>query len=371
MSGTYHVLGLMSGSSLDGLDLAFCRFVISAEASRPVREWELLWGKTHPFSPAWQRRLRSLPGSSGLALIEHHAGFGRYLAECIKPDLDKCEPAPDLIASHGHTLFHHPEAGFTFQLGDGAALAAGTGYPVISDFRSQDVALGGQGAPLAPLADLHLFPGYDFYLNLGGIANISAPLPDGRMVAFDIGGANQVLNALVEPLDMPYDDGGRLAAKGKLEPGLMRQLDALPYFKAAYPKSLGNDWVREKLVEPYLAAKAPVEDKLHTACRQLAGQTAKAIRSIRHREALPPTAARMLVTGGGAFNRFLLSCMEKACRDAGLSISLVLPGPNLISFKEAALMALMGALRAAGLPNCLASVTGARRDACGGALHQP
>ena len=368
MRSTYHVLGMMSGSSLDGLDLALCRFDLDRAAANPIADWSILRAATLPFNRQWKDRLQELPGASAGMLAEAHAAFGRYLAELARPFLATCEPLPDLLASHGHTLFHDPTRGYTFQLGDGAALSAKTGIPVASDFRTQDIALGGQGAPLAPLADRLLFPGYDFYLNLGGIANISAPLPDGSIIAFDIGGANQVLNRLVEPLDIPFDKGGRLAAAGELDEALLRKVDSLPYFEAPYPKSLGNAWVRETLLPLYLSATTSLADKLHSACVQLAGQVARAIRQIREREGLWKPAFRMLVTGGGAFNGFLVARIEEACREQ-MALELVVPDAELVSFKEAALMALMGVLRLEGLPNCLSSATGATKDSVGGALH--
>ncbi len=364
---TVHALGLMSGSSLDGLDMALCRFRLDPASSLPVLEWQLLATRTAAFDPAWRERLRALPKADGRTLMRAHADFGHYLGRLVQPFLQECQTRPDLIASHGHTIFHYPDQGFTLQIGDGAALAAATGCTVIDNFRALDIALGGQGAPLAPLADRFLFPGYDFYLNLGGIANISCNAGD-RFVAFDIGGANQVLNALVEPMGLPYDEDGRIAASGHLDTGLLARADALPYFRQPYPKSLGNDWVQERLLPIYLEASATTADKLHTAGIQLARQTAAAITRILERESPGKQHYRLLATGGGAFNSFLLNAIReegsKVC-----SLEIIAPGPEIIGFKEAALMALMGALRYHGLPNCLASATGASQDASGGAIH--
>jgi anhydro-N-acetylmuramic acid kinase len=359
----YEAIGLMSGSSLDGLDAALCAFSISPDAERPLVDWKLRWGRTFPFTGEWRRRLRELPGASALELAQAHVDFGHYMGELIKPHL----PARlDLIASHGHTIFHFPERRLTLQIGDGAALAAACGCTVVDDFRSLDVALGGQGAPLAPLADQWLFPGFDFYLNLGGIANISARLPGERFVAFDVSGANQTLDALAQTLGMAYDKDGAAAAAGRLLPELLAEADRLEYFDLPYPKSLGNDWVRERLTPLYLNYLGTSADKLHTACEQLARQVARAVELIVAREGLREDRYRMFVSGGGALNRHLMRRLEA---NLGGRVALKPPAAEFIAFKEAALMALMGTLRLLGRSNCLASVTGAAYDARGGAAH--
>lgn len=366
MFKTIHAVGLMSGSSLDGLDIACCRFELETDSGQ-VEDWSLTATQTVSFEPEWRARLQHLPELSGLELAEAHINFGRYMGKLLQPFLRKLPTPVDLIASHGHTVFHYPDRQLSLQIGDGAALAAVTGYTVVDNFRAMDVALGGQGAPLAPLADKHLFPGYHFYLNLGGIANISARSEDG-FIAFDIGGANQVLNALAAELGLEYDENGEIAAGGRLRPALLEQADALPYFQQPYPKSLGNDWVQEQLLPVYRVAGYPVADKLHTACLQLARQTARSLKRTLEREPMPAPPYRMLVTGGGALNDFLLRCIREEAEKAA-PLELVVPEADIIAFKEAALIALMGALRLEGLPNCLASVTGARRDAVGGAVH--
>ena len=186
---TYHSIGLMSGSSLDGLDIAFCKFKVENDI---VLNWELLKAETIPFSEMWYSRLAHLPTQSALVYAKTHVYFGHYMGELVIDFMSRNNILPDFISSHGHTIFHHPDKRMTAQIGDGGALAATTGLMVVSDFRTQDIALGGEGTPLAPAADKYLFNGYDFYLNIGGIANISCNA-NGKMIAFDIGGANQVL----------------------------------------------------------------------------------------------------------------------------------------------------------------------------------
>lgn len=365
----FHLLGLMSGSSLDGADLACCRFEIKREATNnPIQSWSLEAAETIPLPRTWQKLLQELPMQNAAAFCKADAALGRHFGRIVRDFLESRSLQVDAIASHGHTIFHFPEVGATAQIGDGAAIAAEAGLKVIDNFRAMDLALGGQGAPLAPIADKYLFPEFDFWLNLGGIANISGRLND-DIVAFDIGGANQIFNALVSPLELPYDEDGRLAAQGKLIPELLQVVDALPYFELPYPKSLGNDWVRQKLLPLYLNWEAPLEDKLHTAVWQLARQIANAIRQILEKSTHRKTTYRLMASGGGAFNSFLTQCIKQECEKV-CSLSVVIPETRIIQFKEAILMALMGALRLANLPNCLSSVTGARRNAVGGSVHQ-
>ncbi len=362
---SYTALGLMSGSSLDGLDIAACTF---QWVNKQFSGWKLLHGETIPFPDDWQACLRTLPQADARTLMHTHSALGHWMGQAVNEFTTRHTINPDLIASHGHTIFHFPSEGFTTQIGDGAAISAITGCTTVCDFRSSDVALGGQGAPIAPIADKLLFSEYDLMLNIGGIANITCHM-EGEYIAFDIGGANQILNALTQTIGIPYDDGGRLAASGRLIPQLMEAMDRLPYFQLPPPKSLGNDWVQEHQVSTYLARPEPVEDRLHTACVQLARQTALALERLIPVQNRHERAFRILATGGGAFNTFLTNCIVEECNRIG-RFSVHLPAPDIIAFKEAILMALMGVLRIQSVPNCMASVTGARRDAVGGAVYQ-
>lgn len=353
----------MSGSSLDGLDVAFCEFEF---ANSMVENWRIVQAETMPYDETWQNRLRNLPQANGRDLLLAHAHFGHHVGELVNIFLQKYSLQPDFIASHGHTVFHFPKEKMTLQIGDGSAIAAATGYSVVCDFRAMDVALGGQGAPMAPIADRYLFSEYDFMLNLGGIANVTANI-NGKYIAFDIGGANQVLNKLVQPLGLEYDAGGKLAASGTLNETLLQQADALSYHHESYPKSLGNDWVQEQLIPIYMNFDASIEDKLHTACVQIARQTAKDIAQIIQKEHFTKNSYRLLATGGGAFNDFQMQCLQAACDP--LSIEIIVPDASIIGFKEAAMIALAGVLRVENSPNFIASVTGAAQDAIGGAVY--
>ncbi len=370
MQKTYHALGLMSGSSLDGLDIAFTKFVVNTTADAlHIDDWQLLAADTLPFSEQWQARLLHLPRTEALAFAKTHTYFGHYTAELVNGFLKKQNIDPDFIAAHGHTVFHYPEENMTTQIGDGAALAALTGYPVISDFRSQDVASGGEGAPLAPLADKLLFSEYDFFLNIGGIINISCNA-NGKFVAFDITAANQLLNALALQLGQAYDAKGVLAARGEVIERVLEDAAKLPYFSQPYPKSLDNQWVRKHILPFFVHPRRSVEDRLRTSCEHIAQQTAQALAQIVKAEKLDDQKNyRLLVTGGGAFNTFLVQTLQKHCQKI-LDIELIVPEKNVVEFKEAILMGLMGVLRLENVPNCLQTVTGAQRNVIGGAVHQ-
>lgn len=356
----------MSGSSLDGLDLALCTFAFDGMS---LTHWEVLACEARPFPADWVDRLRALPTGSARELAVAHAQFGQFLGEQAKAFLEAQTADADAIASHGHTIFHFPESGVSTQIGDGAAIAAITGRPSIDNFRMQDVALGGQGAPIAPIADRYLFSEQTFMLNLGGIANISARTEQGY-VAFDCSGANQVLNALAQEAGQPYDKGGALARTGKCLPELLERAMALPYHQADFPKSLGNDWVQEQLLPLYKDYPATVEDRLHTACWQIAQSIEASISAIAQKAKLPPGPHTMLLTGGGAFNTFLVTCIRAKC-EKNRSLAVEVPSPQIIEYKEAILMALMGALRLENLPNTLPTATGSTAPSCGGGLHTP
>lgn len=368
---TYHAIGLMSGSSLDGLDVALCRFETDeVEVGFSIKNWEVFAAETCPLSDFWKRRILRLPAGNAFELADAHAAFGAYLGSQVsKFILEKGIDCANVnfVASHGHTIFHEPAEGFTFQLGDGASLAVESGCQVVSDFRTADVTLGGQGAPLAPVADRMLFPGFDFYLNLGGIANLTCNA-NGKWVAFDVTGANQELNALSKKFaDRPFDDDGALARQGNLNEEFLAQLNDQPFFEQPYPKSLSNQWVQENLVKISLASQMPVEDLLHTTCHHIALQLKNSISQVVENESFAKANYRLLATGGGAFNGFLMDCI----REELPQVEVIIPAKKIVEFKEAALMALLGVMRLEGVPNCMASVTGASRDAIGGAVYLP
>lgn len=363
---TYKVIGLMSGSSLDGLDIAYCEFQVAPKAAQPILSWKLIQAETLAYPEKWVARLTHLPVQDGKTLIRTHVYFGRYMAELVNAFIKKHKLQPDLIASHGHTVFHEPERMMTLQIGDGAALAALTGIPVACDFRTHDIALEGEGTPIAPAADRYLFSGYDFYLNIGGIANVTCNA-NGKFIAFDTSPANQMLNLLANEMGLAYDIGGQIARKGTLDADILFRLNELAYFKADYPKSLDNNWIREHVFPIFNTDAIPIADKLHTATQFIATQLGDSLQNIIQKEGLKQESYRMLVTGGGGFNDYLMECIGEVCKATNTSV--VLPEKEIIDYKEAILMALMGVLRMEHIPNCFSSVTGAKRDTIGGAVY--
>jgi anhydro-N-acetylmuramic acid kinase len=246
-------IGLMSGTSLDGVDLAFCTFSLVDERWTFTTEA----AETYSYTDEWLEILKNLHLQSASKIFEVDAALGRYYGELIKKFIKKNNLHPDLIASHGHTLFHQPEKGFTTQIGSGAHISAITGLSTICDFRSKDVALGGQGAPLVPVGDHYLFSDYAACLNLGGIANISMVSEDGRRVAYDICPVNMALNALAQRVGKPFDEDGLLARSGTILPELLNRLNALPFYQQKGAKSLPEKELimfKEAIVFAFLGA---------------------------------------------------------------------------------------------------------------------
>ncbi|MBC6996381.1 anhydro-N-acetylmuramic acid kinase [Neolewinella lacunae] len=372
MAAEYLVLGMMSGSSLDGLDLAICRLRLDPGAERLVPDWEILAAETDAYPPPWRARLRSAPALPGRELWRLHTDYGRWVGQRARAFLDRHpQYAPTLAGSHGHTVFHHPEAAFTTQIGDGAALANALGLPTVTELRGADLAHGGQGAPLAPLADLHLFPAHPAFLNLGGIANISVRQPDGTFSAGDVSGCCQVLDRLAERAGLAFDADGALARSGRIVPDFAAALD-LPYHQQPYPKSLDNAWVREVLWPKIEKLPATPADLLHSFAHWLAQQIVHDLLLLGAAAgAGEGTRSKVLVTGGGARNSFLLDGLQQAAQDQQAPFSFEAPASMIGDFKEAALIALAALLRVEGLPNALASATGARLDTINGALYLP
>ena len=363
---TYYAIGLMSGSSLDGLDIAYCQ--IDWEKDQ-VHDWKIIQSETLPFSEKWQNRLSGLPMQSALIFAKTDTYFGYYLAELIQQFIDKYQPPQiDFIASHGHTIFHEPDNRISIQIGSGAAIAALTGITTITDFRTQDIALEGEGAPLAPLADKYLFGGYDFYLNIGGIANLSAFL-DNQWLALDTSPANQVLNTLAQLKGKDFDEGGLWASQGEVQEELLRQAAHFEYYDLPAPKSLGNAWIRKHILPVYLASEHTIEDKLATACEHIAIELAKSISRLLAKTNSKQSAFKMLLSGGGIYNDYLIKTIYEYCQQVA-PIELIIPSNEIIDFKEAALMALLGVLRIEGIPNSLKSATGAKRDTVNGAIYR-
>jgi len=343
------VIGLMSGTSLDGLDLAYVDF----DDTDPSR-YRLIRAETVSYSPEWTRRLREAFRMNGEQLQLLHTEYGTFLGEQINAFLKRHRlPQPDIIASHGQTVFHRPEKKMTFQLGSGAHIAATTGIDTVCDFRIQDVALGGQGAPLVPAGDKLLFGNYTYCLNIGGFANISFDNAKGERIAFDIAPANIVLDYFARQTGKPYDENGRLAASGNFHRELFERLNVLPYYSLPVPKSLGWEFVEENILPLIATFHLPVKDILRTYTEHIAYQTGKNVKE-----------GTMLVTGGGAFNTFLMDRIKHYS-----PAEIVIPEKEIVMFKEALIFALLGYLKMKNRVNVLRSVTGAKKDHIAGILY--
>ena len=340
----------MSGTRLDGLDLAFCEFNLVDD--RWV--YEIGHAETIPYSGNWKELLCNLESGTALDFVTADIEFGHLLGRLTKDFIKKHNLHPDFISSHGHTIFHQPGKRITAQIGRGSAIAAETGLPVICDFRSLDVALGGQGAPLVPIGDQLLFNTFDYCLNIGGFANISCE-KEGKRIAFDICPANIVLNQLAKSLGLEYDPDGMHASKGIINQPLLDTLNALQFYGKPAPKSLGKEWVVEH-VFPLLKNEAlAVSDLLSTFCEHIAMQVAKA--------ATGNHLQKLFTTGGGALNKHLINRVRKYTGP-----EIIIPDANTINYKEALIFAFLGVLRWRNEINCLKSVTGASRDSSGGAI---
>ncbi|MEE9364934.1 MAG: anhydro-N-acetylmuramic acid kinase [Cellulophaga sp.] len=354
----HKVIGLMSGTSLDGLDLAYCHIWKKED------QWDFEIKKTKSISydSSLQNRLKNSIFLSAEELLLFHNEYGISLGKWTKEFISEHNLEIDFIASHGHTTHHQPEKGFTFQIGSGQHLANEIDSKVICDFRTNDVALGGQGAPLVPIGDLLFFHSYNFCLNLGGISNISFQFKNKR-VAYDIGLANMVLNHITQKIDLAYDKGGALASSGSINPKMLRELNALPYYKLPFPKSIGYEWFVKEVVPIVDRTEDSIENLLHTAIHHICEQVAVQVKHFAS-----SNENTILVTGGGALNNFITKTLQSKLN--GIA-KIIVPSNLLIEFKEALVFALMGVLRAEEETNCLCSVTGAKRDSSGGVLFLP
>ncbi|MFZ2907474.1 MAG: anhydro-N-acetylmuramic acid kinase [Cyclobacteriaceae bacterium] len=353
MKNQYKVIGLMSGTSLDGVDLACCTFSFK-------KQWkfEIEKADTIRYSPAWFKKLREAHGLSAWNLLELDHAYGKFLGLLCKDFISKNRIiGVDFISSHGHTVFHQPEKGFTLQIGNGNDLHAVTNLPVISDFRSLDVANGGQGAPLVPIGDRLLFPDYDVCLNLGGIANLSFE-QKGKRIAYDVCYVNMGLNYLSGKVGKLYDKGGALSSSGEVNLPMLKKLNSI-YAKIKQKRpALAREFF-ERTIQPVLDREnISVQDKLRTFTESIALQLAEAIIQAGKK-------VTVLCTGGGAFNSFL---MYRLIEYVGDNATIIIPENEVVNFKEALVFAFLGVLRKRNEINSLKTVTGAAKDSSSGLM---
>lgn len=347
----YNVIGLMSGTSLDGLDIVLCNF-----RKLPDRwSYKIIRKKTIPYPADWKTRLLRANNLSGLDLVILDKEYGEYLGELVVNFIEEQTANVDFIASHGHTVYHQPEKRLTLQIGSGAALAAITGLKIISDFRTVDVALGGQGAPLVPMGDELLFSEYDYCLNLGGIGNISFRIA-GERIAFDICPVNMAINTLMQKVNQDIDTNGEKGRSGSIIPEILIKLNALDYYKLEGPRSLGIEWFESAFLPIIEKEDCSLIDLLRTAYEHIAVQIGNVIKgSEKH---------TVLVTGGGAHNTFLVERIRQ-----NSPVQFIIPDDEIIDYKESLIFAFLGVLRDRNEINCFASVTGASRDNIGGTIY--
>ena len=354
----YKVIGLMSGTSLDGLDLAYCHIWENDNSWN----FELKETKSISYDPKMKAQLKDaihLPPDKLLILNNE---YGEWLGQIAREFIDENDLKVDFISSHGHTTHHQPENGLTYQIGNGQHIANASNCKVVCDFRTNDVALGGQGAPLVPIGDQLFFRVYDFCLNLGGISNISFE-SKGKRIAYDIGLANMILNYITGKIKLSFDDKGQLARKGTINRQMYDELNALEYYKLPFPKSTGYEWFLEKVVPIVEITKDSIENLLHTSIHHLCEQISIQVKENIHKE-----ENIIFVTGGGALNDFLMETLQKKLKD---SAKIVQSNKELIEYKEALVFGLMGVLRMESKTNVLSSVTGAKSDSSSGVIFLP
>ena len=350
---SYNIIGVMSGTSLDGIDLAQVFFTIKDN----IWTFELSACETIPYDNEWLYQLKSAIDYSQNELVLLNKEYTKYLASVISEFINKHNITDlDAVSSHGHTILHQPQNGITLQIGNLPEIAKLTNQKVVCDFRVQDVALGGQGAPLVPIGDQILFSDYDYCMNLGGFSNISFNKNKTR-IAFDISPVNTVLNFYANQLGLDYDDKGKIAKSGKVNQELLNQLNNLDFYAEKHPKSLGLEFVKNIIIPLIEKHNIAIEDKLATFTRHIAQQISFAI-EIKN--------GKMIITGGGAYNDFLI----KSIKDFLPEIEIIVPDNKILEFKEALIFAFLGVLKLRNENNVLASVTGSKKDHCSGFIYE-
>lgn len=346
----FHALGLMSGTSLDGLDICHAFF-----EKNEVGKWnfKILHASTFPYSETWENKLRNAIHLSAEELFELNSEYGFYLGQKAQEFIEKYSLENiTFIASHGHTVFHQPQKKFTVQIGDGRAIKLLTHIPVIYDFRSQDVLMGGNGAPLVPIGDELLFSEFDACLNIGGFSNISFR-ENGKRIAFDICPVNIVLNHFAKQLGKEYDQNGHFARNGTVNDNLLSALNSIEYYHQNPPKSLGMEWVSEQIL-PEFKNENPT-----TILATFTEHAAVQISNIFNKHQIK----KVLFTGGGTYNSYLIERIKSKTQT-----EIIIPEKELIDFKEALIFAFMGVLRMKNENNILSSATGSSHDHCSGIL---
>ena len=352
MTKKTNIIGLMSGSSLDGIDLVDVDFWNDGK-------WhiEIVAKDNYDYDDDWRKKLSDAFYYDKNKLQNIDYQYGKLLGQVTKQFIDKFNLKPEFVASHGHTIFHKPQEHYTLQIGDGQALANECGITVINDFRTEDVLKGGQGAPLVPIGDKLLFSDYPICLNIGGIANVSYDV-DSQRIAYDICIANQALNYLANRLSMPYDKDGLIAHSGLIDNQLLTTLNSHPFYSQKYPKSLGREFFEDN-IKPLLENRVDIANLMATFVEHIAIQIGESVMTF-------PETSQLLITGGGAKNKFLVERIQSHTKH-----HVVVPSDDIIDYKEALVFAFLGLLRSRNEINVLKSVTGAESDSSSGKIFHP
>jgi anhydro-N-acetylmuramic acid kinase len=348
----YNVIGVMSGTSLDGVDLAHIKF----EINNSKWSYEIYECNTISYSNEIISKLKNGINLSKSELSDLNIEYTNLLGDIILEYISNNNISNlDAVCSHGHTILHQPQNGFTLQIGNLSEIAKIVKQKVVCDFRVQDVNLGGQGAPLVPIGDKILFSEHDYCLNLGGFSNISFE-ENNQRIAFDISPVNTVLNFYANTFGLEYDDKGKISATGNLNSGLFNELNTLEFYQKSFPKSLGFEFVKETVLPILESYSISTEDKMRTFTEHIAFQIGKILQS---------KSGKLLVSGGGVYNDFLIDRMKTHLP----TIEIIIPNEKTIKFKEALIFALLGVLKLRNEINVLASVTGAKHNHCSGEIY--
>jgi len=352
MKQTYNVLGVMSGTSLDGVDLCFSNF------SYKNGSWNFLIkiARTVKYEKNWIKKLTNAHKLSDANLNELDLDYTSYLSEIILHFISENQIKNiDFISSHGHTVFHEPSKRITYQIGNRVELNKYTKIPVVCDFRIQDVRLGGQGAPLVPVGDLLLFKNYTHCINLGGFSNISIKSKN-NIIAYDICPVNIVLNKYSRLIGLNFDNEGKISESGNINNKLLKSLNTISFYNLTHPKTLGLEWVESKIFPLIDSYNISIKDTLRTFVEHIAIQISN---NLKYHN------PKILVTGGGVKNKFLMKRI-KILSNKNLEII----SENIIDYKEALIFGFLGVLKIRNENNCLKSVTGAIRDHSSGIIFQ-
>ena len=352
----YSILGLMSGTSMDGLDIVHITFYLSKK-----NEWtfKIHNKKTYPYKIDTINKLKKSKNLSTIEILE----FDKYLGKIFSNHINNFIKTNKInkkdihaIGSHGHTVHHRPDIGFTQQIGCGDTIAFNTGINVVNNFRQKDIIANGQGAPLVPIGDKLLFiKKANAFLNIGGFVNIC--VIGKKIIAFDICPGNLPLNKVINKLGLDFDNKGILSSQGKINIKILHKLNSLKFYDKKNPKSLGTEWL-EKNFFPIINKINSPEDQLRTIIEHIAIQVSNTFKKLN--------VKKIYITGGGALNEFLISRIK-----ANTNVKIIIPNKTIINYKEAIIFGFLSVLFLRKEINCLADATGANKDTIGGVLHIP